>query len=108
MPEDTQLNLSLTLAGISSRLPGRDEGRVMGPLLPPSCQPSSPLTGPCVHRMWSSLNEWLWHERFWLPPNHTWAELEDPDGLVYAHPRDMLAALPLALALVAVRLAFER
>ncbi|XP_070478987.1 ceramide synthase 4 isoform X1 [Equus przewalskii] len=59
-------------------------------------------------RMWSSLNEWLWHERFWLPPNHTWAELEDPDGLVYAHPRDMLAALPVALALVAVRLAFER
>uniref|UniRef100_A0A3Q2H928 sphingosine N-acyltransferase n=1 Tax=Equus caballus TaxID=9796 RepID=A0A3Q2H928_HORSE len=58
--------------------------------------------------MWSSLNEWLWHERFWLPPNHTWAELEDPDGLVYAHPRDMLAALPVALALVAVRLAFER
>ncbi|XP_068393191.1 ceramide synthase 4 [Eschrichtius robustus] len=58
--------------------------------------------------MWSSLNEWLWQERFWLPPNNSWAVLEDRDGLVYAHPQDMLMALPLALALVAVRFTFER
>lgn len=58
--------------------------------------------------MWSSLKEWLWQDRFWLPPNHTWAVLEDRDGLVYAHPRDLLAALPLALALVAMRFTFER
>ncbi|XP_054439332.1 ceramide synthase 4 [Pteronotus mesoamericanus] len=58
--------------------------------------------------MWSSLNEWLWQDRFWLPPNSSWADLEDRDGLVYAHPRDLLAALPLALALVAVRFTFER
>ncbi|XP_066122740.1 ceramide synthase 4 [Saccopteryx bilineata] len=58
--------------------------------------------------MWSSLNKWLWQDRFWLPPNSTWAELEDRDGLVYAHPQDMLAALPLALALVAMRFTFER
>ena len=74
----------------------------------PSCVLSSPLTGPCVHSMWSSLNEWLWQERFWLPPNNSWAVLEDRDGLVYAHPQDMLMALPLALALVAVRFTFER
>ncbi|XP_042549666.1 ceramide synthase 4 [Dipodomys spectabilis] len=58
--------------------------------------------------MLSSLMEWLWQERFWLPPNNTWAQLEDRDGLVFAHPRHMLAALPLALVLVAVRLTFER
>uniref|UniRef100_A0A452UGW5 sphingosine N-acyltransferase n=1 Tax=Ursus maritimus TaxID=29073 RepID=A0A452UGW5_URSMA len=58
--------------------------------------------------MWSSFSEWFWQERFWLPPNNTWAALEDRDGLVYAHPRDMLAALPLALALVVMRFVFER
>ncbi|XP_030878701.1 ceramide synthase 4-like [Leptonychotes weddellii] len=59
-------------------------------------------------RMWSSLSEWFWQERLWLPPNNSWAALEDRDGLVYAHPRDMLAALPLALALVVMRFVFER
>ncbi|XP_004454730.2 ceramide synthase 4 isoform X2 [Dasypus novemcinctus] len=58
--------------------------------------------------MWSSLNEWLWQDKFWLPPNNSWAELEDRDGIIFAHPRDMLAALPLALALVVGRITFER
>ncbi|XP_028716539.1 ceramide synthase 4 [Peromyscus leucopus] len=55
-----------------------------------------------------SLSEWLWQERFWLPPNNTWAQLEDRDGLVFAHPHHMLAALPMALVLVALRIIFER
>ncbi|XP_069335405.1 ceramide synthase 4 [Eulemur rufifrons] len=58
--------------------------------------------------MLSTFNEWLWQDRFWLPPNTSWAQLEDRDGLVYAHPRDMLAALPLALVLLALRITFER
>uniref|UniRef100_A0A8C7ETF8 Ceramide synthase 4 n=1 Tax=Neovison vison TaxID=452646 RepID=A0A8C7ETF8_NEOVI len=58
--------------------------------------------------MLSSLSEWFWQERLWLPPNNTWAALEDRDGLVYPHARDLLAALPVALALVVMRLAFER
>ncbi|XP_047388353.1 ceramide synthase 4 [Sciurus carolinensis] len=58
--------------------------------------------------MLSSLNAWLWQERLWLPPNCTWKQLEDRDGLVFAHPHHMLAALPLALILVAVRIVFER
>ncbi|XP_037360744.1 ceramide synthase 4 [Talpa occidentalis] len=58
--------------------------------------------------MWSSLTQWLWQDRFWLPANNSWADLEDRDGLVYAHPRDLLAALPLALAMVVLRFAFER
>ncbi|XP_047560747.1 ceramide synthase 4 isoform X1 [Lutra lutra] len=58
--------------------------------------------------MLSSLSEWFWQERLWLPPNNTWAALEDRDGLVYPHARDLLAALPVALVLVVMRLAFER
>ncbi|XP_003793706.1 ceramide synthase 4 isoform X2 [Otolemur garnettii] len=58
--------------------------------------------------MLSSFNEWLWQERFWLPPNVSWAHLEDRDGLVFAHPRDLLVALPLALVLLTMRIAFER
>lgn len=58
--------------------------------------------------MWSSFNEWFWQDTLWLPPNSTWADLEDRDGLVYPHPQDTLAALPLAMALVAMRFAFER
>ncbi|XP_051018928.1 ceramide synthase 4 [Acomys russatus] len=55
-----------------------------------------------------SLNEWLWQEVYWLPPNRTWAELEDRDGMVFAHPHHMLAALPVALVLMVVRVIFER
>ncbi|XP_052499898.1 ceramide synthase 4 isoform X2 [Budorcas taxicolor] len=58
--------------------------------------------------MWSSLNDWLWNERFWLPPNISWAQLEDRDGLVFPHPQDTLMAVPLALALVVIRFTFER
>ncbi|XP_076977640.1 ceramide synthase 4 [Tamandua tetradactyla] len=58
--------------------------------------------------MWSSLNEWLWQDKFWLPPNNSWADLEDRDGAVYAHPRDLLVSLPLALALLVLRAIFER
>ncbi|XP_049644241.1 ceramide synthase 4-like [Suncus etruscus] len=58
--------------------------------------------------MWSSLNEWFWSEKLWLRPNNTWADLEDRDGQVYPHPRDLLAVLSMALALLALRFAFER
>ncbi|XP_032025433.1 ceramide synthase 4 isoform X3 [Hylobates moloch] len=79
------------------------------PHLPhPFCLQTSQLTGTCVHRMLSSFNEWFWQDRLWLPPNVTWTELEDRDGRVYPHPQDLLAALPLALVLLAMRLAFER
>ncbi|XP_060037587.1 ceramide synthase 4 [Erinaceus europaeus] len=58
--------------------------------------------------MWSQLSEWIWQERLWLPPNITWADLEDRDGLVFAHPGDLLVALPLALALLALRFIYNR
>ncbi|XP_049645406.1 ceramide synthase 4-like [Suncus etruscus] len=58
--------------------------------------------------MWSSLNKWFWSEKLWLRPNATWAVLENRDGHVYPHPPDLLAALPMALALLVLRFAFER
>ncbi|XP_049644242.1 ceramide synthase 4-like [Suncus etruscus] len=58
--------------------------------------------------MWSRMNEWFWSEKLWLPANVTWADLEDRDGQVYPHPRDLLVALPMSLALLALRFIFER
>lgn len=58
--------------------------------------------------MLSGLSDWLWQESVWLPPNSSWEHLEDRDGLEFAHPRHMLAALPVALGLLGLRLAFER
>ncbi|KAG8519244.1 Ceramide synthase 4 [Galemys pyrenaicus] len=70
------------------------------PLTPAACR--------LPRRMWSRLTQWLWQDQLWLPLNSSWADLEDRDGRVYAHPRDLLAALPLALAMVVLRFAFER
>ncbi|XP_049645445.1 ceramide synthase 4-like [Suncus etruscus] len=58
--------------------------------------------------MWSTLNEWFWWETLWLPSDVKWADLEDRDGQIYPHPRDLLASLPTALALLALRFVFER
>ncbi|XP_070596632.1 ceramide synthase 5 isoform X1 [Erythrolamprus reginae] len=50
---------------------------------------------------------WLWNERFWLPVNVTWADLEreSPDGYRTGY---LLAALPLAAGLLVIRHFFER
>uniref|UniRef100_A0A2K5VFA0 Ceramide synthase 5 n=1 Tax=Macaca fascicularis TaxID=9541 RepID=A0A2K5VFA0_MACFA len=40
---------------------------------------------------------WLWSERFWLPQNVTWADLEGPaDGYGYPRGRHILSVFPLA------------
>uniref|UniRef100_A0A8C8UQP1 Ceramide synthase 5 n=1 Tax=Peromyscus maniculatus bairdii TaxID=230844 RepID=A0A8C8UQP1_PERMB len=42
---------------------------------------------------------WLWSERFWLPQNVSWADLEGPaDGYGYPRARHMLSVFPLAVA----------
>lgn len=48
---------------------------------------------------------WLWDERFWLPTNVTWADLE---GGEYPRPAHLLSSLPLALGIFALRRVFER
>ncbi|XP_061582793.1 ceramide synthase 5 isoform X1 [Cololabis saira] len=57
----------------------------------------------------ASLCAWFWDERFWLPHNVTWADLADPaPGVEYPKAGHLLAALPLALVIFAVRIIFER
>ncbi|KAJ3603255.1 hypothetical protein NHX12_030997, partial [Muraenolepis orangiensis] len=64
----------------------------------------------------AALSAWFWNERFWLPHNVTWADLlaADPPGgsppgaLGYPRAGHLLAALPLALGILVVRILFER
>nr|KAF6494179.1 ceramide synthase 5 [Rousettus aegyptiacus] len=52
---------------------------------------------------------WLWSERFWMPQNVSWADLEGPgDGYGYPRARHILSVFPLAAGIFSVRLLFER
>lgn len=52
---------------------------------------------------------WLWSERFWLPQNVSWADLEGPaDGYGYPRARHILSVFPLAAGIFFVRRLFER
>ncbi|XP_042346941.1 ceramide synthase 5-like [Plectropomus leopardus] len=59
--------------------------------------------------MTSSISAWIWSERFWLPENVTWADLErPPPGVEFPRVRHILYALPLAVGVFLLRLLFER
>ncbi|XP_077457407.1 ceramide synthase 5-like [Stigmatopora argus] len=59
--------------------------------------------------MTSSFSAWFWSERFWLPENVSWADLEHPPpGVEYPRVGDILYALPLAVGVFALRILFER
>ncbi|XP_062337779.1 ceramide synthase 2-like [Osmerus eperlanus] len=49
----------------------------------------------------------LWPQWFWLPPGVSWEDLEHL-GADQPRPRDLLLALPLALAFITLRCAYER
>ncbi|XP_048220655.1 ceramide synthase 5 [Perognathus longimembris pacificus] len=50
---------------------------------------------------------WLWSERFWLPQNVSWADLEGR-GDDYPRARHLLSVYPLAAGIFSVRFLFER
>ncbi|XP_026022700.1 ceramide synthase 5 isoform X2 [Astatotilapia calliptera] len=57
----------------------------------------------------AGLSAWFWNERFWLPHNVTWADLENPaPGVEYPKAGHLFTALPLALGIFVVRILFER
>ncbi|XP_008319377.1 ceramide synthase 5 [Cynoglossus semilaevis] len=57
----------------------------------------------------AALSAWFWNERFWLPHNVTWADLEDPaPGVEYPKVGHLFTAFPLALGIFAFRIFFER
>ncbi|XP_061591909.1 ceramide synthase 5-like [Cololabis saira] len=59
--------------------------------------------------MTSSISAWIWSERFWLPENVSWADLEEPPpGVEYPRLGHMLYALPLAGGVLLLRRLFER
>ncbi|XP_061739100.1 ceramide synthase 2-like [Nerophis ophidion] len=57
------------------------------------------------------LNEWLWQERYWLPPGMHWEDMEAKEGPGegrYPLPRDLFYSLPVAFAFITFRHVFER
>ncbi|KAE8293600.1 Ceramide synthase 5 [Larimichthys crocea] len=59
--------------------------------------------------MTSFISDWIWSERFWLPENVTWADLErPPPGVEYPRLGDMWYAFPLAVGVFLLRQLFER
>nr|XP_046252446.1 ceramide synthase 5-like [Scatophagus argus] len=59
--------------------------------------------------MTSSISAWIWSEKFWLPENVTWADMErPPSGVEYPRLGHLLYALPLAVGVLFLRLLFER
>ena len=53
--------------------------------------------------------DWFWNEKFWLPPNVTWRDLDRSDGTIYLpDASDLLLPLPIALFLCLVRFVWER
>ncbi|XP_029994006.1 ceramide synthase 5-like [Sphaeramia orbicularis] len=59
--------------------------------------------------MTASMSAWIWSERFWFPENVTWVDLEHPPpGVEYPRLGHILLALPLAFAVLVLRLIFER
>ncbi|XP_061540338.1 ceramide synthase 4a [Phycodurus eques] len=53
------------------------------------------------------LNQWLWQDRYWLPPGMHWQDMETSEGH-YPLPRDLIFTLPVAFAFIAFRYVFER
>ncbi|XP_068997383.1 ceramide synthase 5-like [Embiotoca jacksoni] len=59
--------------------------------------------------MTSSISSWFWSDRFWLPENVSWADMEHPPpGVEYPRLGHILYALPLAGGVFLLRLLFER
>ncbi|KAG7267300.1 hypothetical protein CRUP_000298 [Coryphaenoides rupestris] len=59
--------------------------------------------------MTSFLLSWVWSERFWLPGNVTWADLEHPPpGVEYPRAGHIMCAIPLAFGVLLLRFLFER
>uniref|UniRef100_A0A8C6ML49 Ceramide synthase 5 n=1 Tax=Nothobranchius furzeri TaxID=105023 RepID=A0A8C6ML49_NOTFU len=59
--------------------------------------------------MASFFSSWIWSERFWLPENVSWSDLEHPPpGVEYPRLEHLLLAFPLAVGVLLLRLLFER
>ncbi|XP_032241469.2 ceramide synthase 6 isoform X2 [Nematostella vectensis] len=55
-----------------------------------------------------SFHDWFWAESFWLPGNTTWAEVHARKNLRVVQAGELYLCLPIAVALIVLRVAFER
>ncbi|KAJ7415592.1 hypothetical protein WISP_77991 [Willisornis vidua] len=51
---------------------------------------------------------WFWNERFWLPHNVTWADLQSTEEATFPQAEDLYLAFPLAVCIFMIRMLFER
>ncbi|XP_053120772.1 ceramide synthase 6 isoform X2 [Hemicordylus capensis] len=51
---------------------------------------------------------WFWNERFWLPPNVTWADLKNTEEATFPQTEELYLAFPLAFCIFMIRMVFER
>ncbi|KAM9101812.1 ceramide synthase 4-like [Sarcophilus harrisii] len=58
--------------------------------------------------MLTSLYDRFWKQEYWFPSQYSWADMEDSNGVIYTHPKDLLAAIPLVFIILIVRYSFER
>ncbi|XP_046564322.1 ceramide synthase 5-like [Haliotis rubra] len=59
--------------------------------------------------MWEWIRDTFWSEWFWLPPQHSWKDLENrDDGIYVPQVSDMLVTVPLTVLLLVLRALFER
>ncbi|XP_074157760.1 LOW QUALITY PROTEIN: ceramide synthase 4-like [Sminthopsis crassicaudata] len=58
--------------------------------------------------MLTCLYDQFWKHEYWIPSQFSWADMEDSNGVIYAHPKDLLAVIPLTFIIIIVRYSFER
>lgn len=54
------------------------------------------------------LRKTFWSEKFWLPDNATWKDIEAAKSAKFVQAGEMYLALPVAVILIFVRIIFER
>ncbi|XP_072457065.1 ceramide synthase 4-like isoform X2 [Notamacropus eugenii] len=58
--------------------------------------------------MLDTLYKSFWNAEYWIPTGYTWTDLEDSDDIIYPHPKDLLATIPMTFVLIVIRYFTER
>ena len=58
--------------------------------------------------LWHDFSDWFWDEKFWLPPNNTWKDLERDDITWIPAASDLWVPFPLAIGMFLCRMIWER
>ena len=54
------------------------------------------------------LRKAFWSEKFWLPDNVTWKDIDAAKSVKFVQAGEMYLALPVAVLLIFIRILFER